>query len=80
MKTSWYDGIKELMKERKKIVQDAVRTRLRLFLNVQNPLHGTTICGKAARRFFENPMILTEITRVEEGFEPSFWIHIKSVI
>lgn len=61
MKTSLYDGIKELMQERNKPATDALRTRIGLFLDIQNPVYWSINYGKTASRSFENTVVSTEI-------------------
>ncbi|KAJ4428416.1 hypothetical protein ANN_24453 [Periplaneta americana] len=73
------DGSREIMKKRKKSIQDAFRNRLGLIIDTPKPGHGTTNDGNTARRFFENTKEASKITGVDYDLISRFSVILTTI-
>lgn len=58
---------KEKVKSRKEIIQSKFRTQMGLIVDIPKQGSGTTNDGNTARRFFENPGVVSIITDIDEN-------------
>ncbi|KAJ4436046.1 hypothetical protein ANN_18673 [Periplaneta americana] len=73
------DGSREIMKKRKKTIQDAFRNRLGLIIDTPKPGYGTTNDGNTARTFFENTKEASEITGVDYDLISRFSVILTTI-
>jgi hypothetical protein len=59
--------LKEEFQKQKQYIQEQVHQRLGLIVDVPKQGYGNTNDGNSARRFFENPALVSEITGVDEN-------------
>jgi len=57
---------KILQQNRKKQIQDGLKSQLSITVDVVKQGHGTTNDGNTARRFFSNPAIISNILGINE--------------
>lgn len=70
---------KEKVKNRKEIIQLKFRTQMGLIVDIPKQGSGTTNDGNTARRFFENPGIVSTITNIDENVIRRFGIILKTI-
>lgn len=58
---------KEKVKSRKEIIQLKLRKQMGLIVDIPKQGSGTTNDGNTARRFFENPGVISMITNIDEN-------------
>lgn len=70
---------KEKVKSRKEIIQSKFRTQMGLIVDIPKQGSGTTNDGNTARRFFENPGVVSMITNIDENLIKKFGIILKTI-